>query len=211
MFRKFIAFSIALGLVCGGWAMNASARQLINPTTEAMCLLYYKYAKIQPPFEDMANQAPSVKSANEFKKGAAVSAEVKRLSGIFQSVSDVDSIRMPIGMRFSDYDSSLGEYTLSGFGGNSYVGFNCWDKELHLEFDNSPYASSWSLKPEEAEAALKRNQGLRDIEAVATVQLNTTSTSDNADRLLLLSGDVTHILILGAFTHAKLGEFSPDK
>ena len=129
----------------------------------------------------------------------------------FQALSDVKTLRVNIAMTFSDYDASLGEYTLSGFGANDYVPFRCFGNEqVNLRMDNSPFAQSWTLSPAEAEQVLKRNRGSRSIIAVSKIDVTGAESGDNGSHTLV--GKVREIDVIGQFTNAPLGAFVvPEK
>jgi hypothetical protein len=176
-----------------------------------LCLKYYQLANSQPPIEKWADAAPSVRQANEFGKQAAAEKEVSRLRAELYSLADVGFVRLNINMEFSQYDASLGEYTLRGFGADNYLQYSCFaDKQLRVRLDNSPWAQSWPLKPAEAEQVLQRNGGSRSIVAVSRIEL-VGAEPDSQQGPLVLIGKLREVTILGV-TNVRLGSVVvPDK
>lgn len=203
------AFVVALSCF---WATSSSgAELLVSPTGEQMCLLYYRELHAPPPLDDFAKQAASVRRANEFDKTAQEAAERTRLAASLDTLADVKFLRINIAMSFSEYDTSLGEYTLSGFGANDYVSFNCFgNHQVNLRIDNSPYAQSWTLSPAAAAQVLKRNHGMRNIIAVSKIEVTGAEAADDGGHILV--GKVREVQIIGQYTNAPLGSFAvPEK
>jgi hypothetical protein len=116
-----------------------------------------------------------------------------------------------INMAFSEYDSSLGEYTLMGFGADNYLQYTCFaDGQLRIRLNNSPWAQSWPLKPAEAEQVLQRNKGSRNIVAVSKIEL-VGAEPESQQAPFVLIGKLREVTILGV-TNARLGSLVvPDK
>lgn len=207
-FKTFFPCLIVTSSVLLSSHIAFAQRVLMNPSDNTMCLLYYHIANQTPPFNQFAQTAPSVVNANEFDQPKALSDEVSQLTALYNSLAGVTVIKININMSMGTYDSQFGEYDLTGFAGNEYINYNCFDNTatLQLQFDNSDYAESWTLNPSQAQDALNRNGGSRDIVAVSTISLTGINPGAPGDPLVLV-GDVKEVKVIGAYNEAPLGGY----
>jgi hypothetical protein len=205
-----LAATALLAIAVAGSASSPALADglLAQPSDDAMCLLYFQFAKTAPPLDDFAAQAAAVRQANEFDRAKATAAEKAKLEALVTSLQSVTSIRVNIGMSLGEYNSAQSEYDLSGFGADEFVSYGCFDGQfrMRLRFDNAPYAQSWSLDPAAAEAVLKRDQGTRDVIAVTTVDLTGVDPAGPGDPPVLV-GNVREVSVVGGNNRAPLGHY----
>jgi hypothetical protein len=199
--------TLAFLFVCHPYAAFAE-RVLMNPSDDTICLLYYHIANQPPPISQFAETAPSVINANEFDRPKALSDEIKSLTALYNSLATVTTIKININMSVGIYNSQFGEYDLSGFAGNEYINYNCFNNTatLQLQFDNSDYAESWALSPSQAQNVLNLNGGNRDVVAVSTISLTGVNPGAPGDPLVLI-GDVKEVRVIGEYNEAPLGGY----
>lgn len=181
---------------------------LVNPTDDTLCLLYYHFAGQTPAFDQLAQNDPSVENANEFDKPAALAAQTQKLKSFYDSLASVKTVKINIDMSLGTYDSQQGEYDLSGFAGDEYLSYYCFNSiRLQLQFDNSDYAQSWTLTLDAAEAVLDKNGGGRDVVAISTIELTGVNPGAPGDPLVLV-GDVKKVDVIGEFNNVPLGHYT---
>jgi hypothetical protein len=199
----FFLMLTSMLLPSSGYAQSV----LDNPTDDILCLLYYHFANQPPPIDQFAQNAPSVTNSNEFDKAQALSDEKARLQALYNALATVKLIRVNINMSLGTYDTQNGEYDLSGFSGNDYISYNCFDgTSLQLEFNNSDYAQSWTLSESAAQDVLDRNGGSRDVVAISTISLTGINPGAPGDPLVL-QGDVKEVTVKGEYNNAPLGHY----
>ncbi len=202
---KIRVLYLSLSILMCVTAPTYAAATLRSPSSISICLLYYKVLGQQVPYDSFADGLPEVERANEFQKGKLKAGKISQLKDVYQSISETKTIQLNIEMDIGTYDADLSEYTVSGFGPNSYVEFICPDRSrVHVFFENGIYAQSWSLDPTAAEQVLKRNHDSRKVVASTSIDL-ISSDKPNGDNILVLHGKVIAVDYFSRFTNAQLG------
>ncbi len=206
MLNKNWLAAFTASFVLGVSAASAANTTLTEPTDDAMCLLYYKLAKLAPPLDDFAAHASSVQRANEFDKQHSLEAEKGRLIALQASLLPVTTVTIALQMNFGEYDSTAGEYDLSGFDPSQFVIFECFGQgQVRLRFDNASDAQRWMLDSKAAEAVLTKDPD-RTILAQATVDLSDVDAT-GPDEPPMMVGIVREVTVTRQFFNTPLGHY----
>ncbi|MGQ3058474.1 MAG: hypothetical protein ACT6T0_14900 [Nevskia sp.] len=133
------------------------------PDDLQLLLLGYRLAGLTPPFERWAQEAQAVRSADEFSRAAALTAEVERLQAVAASVANVGRVRVKTHCNLSEYDGGRGGYYLPAFEPGVRYSFEAFRDKVDLQIANSADAYLWPLTPDAARNILQKT-GTRAVD-----------------------------------------------
>ncbi len=133
------------------------------PDNLQLLLLAYRLVGQTPPLEAWAAQAPTVRTADEFSRAAALKAELERLEAIAASTAETGFLKLKTDCNLSEYDAGRGGYYLPAFEPGVSYSFEAYGEKFALQLGNSADAYLWPLAPDAAREAL-RKAGMRAVD-----------------------------------------------
>ena len=106
------------------------AGELVNPDESSMVMLYFDLSAMTPPLDQWVEEDPRVQMAPGAKKAALRSQVRSELEATAASVRNVGVIRVSISTQLSPYDTTYGEYTISGLAPSSLLTFKSMGQEV---------------------------------------------------------------------------------
>ncbi len=128
------------------------AGELVNPDESSMVMLYFDLSAMTPPLDQWVEEDTRVQMAPGAKKAALRSQVRSELEATAASVRNVGVIRVSISTQLSPYDTTYGEYTISGLAPSSLLTFKSMGQEVSLRFGNGRAAQIWAVPQPQAQS-----------------------------------------------------------
>jgi hypothetical protein len=176
---------------------------LINPDDVTIFLLQQKFSNSNPDLVALSQGDPAVKAADEFHQQAAIDQDVAQLKADEATLQGVTTIVLNLDSSFSPYDSDYNEYDFD-ISDATYISYSLWGQQFQIDLTNGTDAQSWSLKPDEAEKVLDRNNGSRNVTLVLTLKL-LDSPAPVAGQPAVLNAQIVSYDVLAETGSMRLG------
>ncbi len=198
---SLLAFVFAVLISAGA---SQAAEVVNNPDFSTVFFLQHKFAHTVPSYEATAQWDDTVRSADEFRKPAAIAQAVARLKARAASLDGVKRIVVNLMTTFADYDARYQEYDFN-INDGTYIDYNNGlGGDVRIALTNGTKAQTWKLNPAEAEEILRKNKGFRSVTLVLSLVLLPSPPAVGGE-LAILNAKIVGYDILAEQSHAKLG------